>query len=92
MYPSGFSLIESGAGETPAPLKISAAFGNIFTRSLREKVASVSEPDEGPARQRRSEDSSDLAGGTTLTLPLTRVPPSPAVRERGFQAPLSKRA
>ena len=26
------------AGGTPAPLKISAAFDNIFTRSLRERV------------------------------------------------------
>ena len=34
--------------------------------ALREKVASVSEPDEGPARKRRNKDSFDLAIGTTL--------------------------
>ena len=47
---------------------------------MGERVASVSEPGEVPARQRLNEDSCDLAIGTTLTLPLTRVPPSPAVR------------
>ncbi len=65
MYPSGFSLTESGAGVspamppkaavtgaadagsagkaggTPAPLKISAAFDNIFTRSMQEKGLSL---------------------------------------------------
>jgi hypothetical protein len=55
-----------------------------FSRQ-REKVASVSEPDEGPAHMRRNKAPFDLAIGAALTLPLSRVPPSPAMRERGFR-------
>jgi hypothetical protein len=54
----------------------------IPSPALREKVASISEPDEGEARQAPC----GVASGTPLTLPaLTRrASPSPAVQERGF--------
>ncbi len=54
---------------------------------MREKVASVTEPDEGQARKRRNENK-DLTSCSTLTLPLTRVLPSPAMRERSHKSPL----
>ncbi len=64
-------------GSSPSPaLRESARESAAFrlrkeaTRQARRRVVSVSEPDEGPARQRRNEDSRDFASGSTLTLPL----------------------
>ena len=59
--------------------------------ALREKVASVSEPDEGPALQRRNEDSYDLSGGTTLTLPLRGSLPLPQCGRGAFAAAIPRR-
>ena len=51
---------------------------------LRAKVASVGEPDEGPARERRNKDSFGRAIGPTLTrLAGAR---HPRRRDRGVQS------
>jgi peptidoglycan/LPS O-acetylase OafA/YrhL len=65
-----FGLIAAGTAD-------SQRFGLNPSPALRENVESVSEPNEGPARQRRNEDSSERASGSTLTLPLRGSLPLP---------------
>jgi zinc/manganese transport system substrate-binding protein len=63
-----------------------------FLPLFREKVASAGEPEEGPGRRRRNKDSFGLASARTLTLPLTRVPPSPARGRGAFAADIFTRS